>query len=107
MKAGFCSLSFFNIKRFFMTQDAPTPADAQDISSTQRQARLIGLQDNDGYHLCIGFIKEISADGLVSFEDEGQKILTYGAYEMVIQDLENCLTHAKAMLEAKKKRSMQ
>jgi hypothetical protein len=87
-----------------MTQDTlPTPTVPQNTDE-QRQARLVGLQDNDGYHLCIGFVKEISPEGVVSFEDEGQKILSYGAYEVAIQDLENCLAHAKAMLKAKKKK---
>ena len=86
-----------------MTQDTlPTPT-APKSTDEQRQARLVGLQDNDGYHLCIGFVKEISPEGVVSFEDEGQKILSYGAYEVAIQDLENCLAHCKAMLKAKKK----
>lgn len=86
-----------------MTQDAKPTSTTPQNSDAQRQARLVGLQDNDGYHLCIGFVKDISAEGVVSFEDEGQKILSYGAYEVAIQDLENCLAHAKAMLKAKKK----
>lgn len=66
-----------------------------------RQARLVAVQDDDGFHLCTGFVKEIGANGEVSFEDEGQKVLTYGAYEVVIQDLEICLAFAKATREAK------
>lgn len=88
-----------------MTQDAQPTRTTPQTTDVQRQARLVGLQDNDGYHLCIGFVKEISPEGVVSFEDEGQKILSYGAYEVAIQDLENCLAHAKAMLKAKKKTS--
>jgi len=66
-----------------------------------RQARLVGVQDDDGYHLCTGFVKAIKDDGTVEFEDEGKKILTYGAYEIAIQDLEVCLAHAKAMRDIK------
>ncbi len=38
------------------------------------------------------------------FEDEGQKVLTYGAYEVAIQDLEICLAFTKATRDAKLKK---
>lgn len=65
------------------------------------QARLIGVQDEDGYHLCTGYVKSVDADGVVEFKEEGEKILTYGAYEIAIQDLEICLAHVKAMRDSK------
>ena len=70
-------------------------------ASQNKQARLIALQDDTGYHLCIGFVKSINENGNITFENEGQKILSYGAYEVVIQDLENCLIHAKSMMDTK------
>ena len=68
-----------------------------------KQARLVAVQNDEGFHVCTGFIKEIKADGQVVFEDEGQKVLTYGAYEVAIQDLEICLAFAKACREQKLK----
>lgn len=88
-----------------MDNNALAP-NAAAATPEQRQARLIGLQDEDGYHLCIGFIKAVSAEGAVTFEEQGQKVLTYGTYETAIQDLENCLTHVKAMLAAKQNAPM-
>ncbi len=71
-------------------------------SSTQaKQARLVAVQDDSGFHICTGLVKEVTSDGQVIFEDEGQKVLTYGAYEVAIQDLEICLAFAKAAREAK------
>jgi hypothetical protein len=71
-------------------------------SSTQaKQARLVAVQDDSGFHICTGMVKEVTTDGQVIFEDEGQKVLTYGAYEVAIQDLEICLAFAKAAREAK------
>ena len=66
-----------------------------------KQARLVAVQNDEGFHLCTGFVKEIQADGQVVFEDEGQKVLTYGAYEVAIQDLEICLAFAKACRDQK------
>jgi hypothetical protein len=68
-----------------------------------REARLVPFQDDEGFHICVGFIKEIKDDGQVVFDDEGKKILTYGTYEIAIQDLEICLSYAKHQLEAKQK----
>ena len=65
------------------------------------QARLVAVQDDNGFHICTGFVKEVRDDGQVIFDDEGQKVLTYGAYEVAIQDLEICLAFAKAAREAK------
>ena len=79
----------------------------QEVNTTEKNAalikpaRLVGVQDNDGYHLCAGFIKEFDKDGKVVFEDEGKRVMSYGAYEIAIQDLENCLSHAKAMRDLK------
>ncbi len=72
--------------------------------ATPRQARLVAVQDDDGFHICTGFVKEALPDGQVIFEDEGQKVLTYGAYEVAIQDLEICLAFTKATRDAKLKK---
>ena len=68
-----------------------------------REARLVPFQDDNGFHLCIGFIKEVQEDGRVLFENEGNIAISYGAYEIAIQDLEICLSQAKSLLEARKK----
>jgi hypothetical protein len=68
-----------------------------------REARLVPFQDDNGFHLCIGFIKEVQEDGRVLFENEGSIAISYGAYEIAIQDLEICLSQAKSLLEARKK----
>ena len=67
-----------------------------------REARLVPFQDDNGFHLCIGFIKEVLDDGRVVFEDQGNIAISYGAYEVAIQDLEICLSQAKSLLEARK-----
>jgi hypothetical protein len=67
-----------------------------------REARLVPFQDDNGFHLCIGFIKEVTDDGRVVFEDQGSIAISYGAYEIAIQDLEICLTQAKSLLAARK-----
>jgi hypothetical protein len=67
-----------------------------------REARLVPFQDDNGFHLCIGFIKEVLDDGRVVFEDQGSIAISYGAYEVAIQDLEICLSQAKSLLEARK-----
>ena len=67
-----------------------------------REARLVPFQDDNGFHLCIGFIKEVMDDGRVVFEDQGNIAISYGAYEVAIQDLEICLSQAKSLLEARK-----
>ena len=67
-----------------------------------REARLVPFQDDNGFHLCIGFIKEVLDDGRVVFEDQGNIAISYGAYEIAIQDLEICLSQAKSLLEARK-----
>jgi hypothetical protein len=66
------------------------------------EARLVPFQDDKGFHLCIGFIKEVLDDGRVVFEDQGNIAISYGAYEIAIQDLEICLSQAKSLLEARK-----
>ena len=66
-----------------------------------RQARLIGVQDDEGYHLCTGLIKSVGDNGAIEFEDQGKKVLTYAAYEVAIQDLESCLAHVNSMRDAK------
>ena len=68
-----------------------------------REARLVPFQDDNGFHLCIGFIKEVQDDGRVVFEDQGSIAITYGAYEVAIQDLEICLAQAKHLMEERKK----
>lgn len=72
-------------------------------STPQREARLVPFQDDNGFHLCIGFIKEVQADGRIVFENQGNIAISYGAYEIAIQDLEICLSHAKHCLEERKK----
>ncbi|MEY4734501.1 MAG: hypothetical protein RLZZ464_2567 [Pseudomonadota bacterium] len=67
-----------------------------------REARLVPFQDDNGFHLCIGFIKEVQDDGRVVFEDQGNIAISYGAYEIAIQDLEICLSQAKSLLQARK-----
>lgn len=67
-----------------------------------REARLVPFQDDNGFHLCLGFIKEVKDDGRVVFEDQGSIAISYGAYEIAIQDLEICLSQAKSLLEARK-----
>jgi phenylpropionate dioxygenase-like ring-hydroxylating dioxygenase large terminal subunit len=67
-----------------------------------REARLVPFQDDNGFHLCIGFIKEVQEDGRVMFEDQGNIAISYGAYEIAIQDLEICLSQAKSLLQARK-----
>ena len=67
-----------------------------------REARLVPFQDDNGFHLCIGFIKEVQEDGRVVVENEGSIAISYGAYEIAIQDLEICLSQAKSLLEARK-----
>lgn len=84
-------LSFHHQKAFMQTDNSTNP----------KQARLVAVQDDSGFHICTGLVKEVTADGQVIFEDEGQKVLTYGAYEVAIQDLEICLAFAKAAREAK------
>ena len=72
-----------------------------NASNQPKQARLVAVQDDSGFHICTGLVKEVTEDGQVIFEDEGKKVLTYGAYEVAIQDLEICLAFAKAAREAK------
>ena len=67
-----------------------------------REARLVPFQDDNGFHLCIGFIKEVQEDGRVLFEEQGNIAISYGAYEIAIQDLEICLSQAKSLLQARK-----
>jgi phenylpropionate dioxygenase-like ring-hydroxylating dioxygenase large terminal subunit len=67
-----------------------------------REARLVPFQDDNGFHLCIGFIKEVQDDGRVVFEEQGNIAISYGAYEIAIQDLEICLSQAKSLLAARK-----
>jgi hypothetical protein len=84
-----------------------TPYRRHDMSDAApqntREARLVPFQDDNGFHLCIGFIKEVQEDGRVVFEDQGNIAISYGAYEIAIQDLEICLSQAKTLLEARKK----
>ena len=83
-----------NNKKMGVVADTP-----EELQIQVREARLVGVQDDDGYHLCIGFQKEITPEGKVIFEDNGQKVITYGTYEAAIQDLEICLSHAKKIRE--------
>jgi hypothetical protein len=68
-----------------------------------REARLVAVQDDDGFHLCTRYIKEYSAEGHAIFEDDGRILMSYGLYDIAIQDLENCLQFAHAMREQKMK----
>lgn len=68
-----------------------------------REARLVALQDDDGFHLCTRYVKEYSPDGKAVFEDEGRILMSYGLYDIAIQDLENCLSFAYAMRDEKTK----
>ena len=77
--------------------------DEQVKNQEPKQARLVGLQNDEGFHLCTAFVKEVTPEGQVVFEEEGQKVLTYGTYEVAIQDLEICLAFAKACRENKLK----
>ena len=92
----FTAALFLTLWGFVMKDDKKQPA--QNV----REVRLVGVQDDDGYHLCLGFLKEVTPEGQVLFEDEGQKFITYGAYEVAIQDLEICLAHVKALRDAKR-----
>lgn len=71
-----------------MTQDENTP---------QKEARLVAVQDDQGFHLCSRFLKEYTPEGNAVFEDDGRILMSYGVYEIAIQDLENCLEFARAM----------
>ena len=66
-----------------------------------REARLVALQDDDGFHLCTRYVKDYSSDGKAIFEDEGRVLMSYGLYDIAIQELENCLNFAYAMRKEK------
>ena len=59
----------------------------------------VAVQDEQGFHLCSRFLKEYPPEGNAVFEDDGRILMSYGVYEIAIQDLENCLEFARAMRE--------
>jgi len=73
------------------------PALTQDENTPQKEARLVAVQDDQGFHLCSRFLKEYTPEGNAVFEDDGRILMSYGVYEIAIQDLENCLEFARAM----------
>ena len=58
---------------------------------------MVAVQDEQGFHLCSRFLKEYTSKGNAVFEDGGHILMSYGVYEIAIQDLENCLAFARAM----------
>lgn len=71
----------------------------QDENTKPKEARMVAVQDEQGFHLCSRFIKEYTPEGNAVFEDDGRILMSYGVYEIAIQDLENCLEFARAMRE--------
>jgi regulator of sirC expression with transglutaminase-like and TPR domain len=71
----------------------------QNDSTKPKEARMVAVQDEQGFHLCSRFLKEYTPDGNAVFEDDGHILMSYGVYEIAIQDLENCLEFARAMRE--------
>jgi hypothetical protein len=69
----------------------------QDNNTKPKEARMVAVQDDHGFHLCSRFLKEYTPEGNAVFEDDGQILMSYGVYEIAIQDLENCLEFARAM----------
>jgi regulator of sirC expression with transglutaminase-like and TPR domain len=71
----------------------------QDAQTKPKEARMVAVQDEQGFHLCSRFLKEYTPEGHAVFEDDGHILTSYGVYEIAIQDLENCLAFARAMRE--------
>lgn len=71
----------------------------QDENTKPKEARMVAVQDEQGFHLCSRALKEYTPEGNAVFEDEGHILMSYGVYEIAIQDLENCLAFARAMRE--------
>jgi hypothetical protein len=71
----------------------------QDENTKPKEARMVAVQDEQGFHLCSRFLKEYTPEGNAVFEDDGRILMSYGVYEIAIQDLENCLEFARAMRE--------
>ena len=71
----------------------------QDENTKPKEARMVAVQDEQGFHLCSRFLKEYTPQGNAVFEDDGRILMSYGVYEIAIQDLENCLEFARAMRE--------
>ena len=71
----------------------------QDENTKPKEARMVAVQDEQGFHLCSRFLKEYTPEGNAVFEDDGRILMSYGVYEIAIQDLENCLDFARAMRE--------
>ena len=71
----------------------------QDAQTKPKEARMVAVQDEQGFHLCSRFLKEYTPEGHAVFEDDGHILMSYGVYEIAIQDLENCLAFARAMRE--------
>jgi regulator of sirC expression with transglutaminase-like and TPR domain len=71
----------------------------QDENTKPKEARMVAVQDEQGFHLCSRFLKEYTPEGNAVFEDDGHILMSYGVYEIAIQDLENCLEFARAMRE--------
>ena len=72
---------------------------AQEAHTQPRQARMVAVQDDNGFHICSRFLKEYDNEGHAVFEDDGRILMSYGVYEVAIQDLESCLEFARAMRE--------
>jgi hypothetical protein len=70
---------------------------ADEENTQPRQARMVAVQDDNGFHVCSRFLKEYDAEGRAVFEDDGRILMSYGVYEVAIQDLESCLEFARAM----------
>jgi len=71
----------------------------QDENTKPKEARMVAVQDEQGFHLCSRFLKEYTPEGNAVFEDDGRILMSYGVYEIAIQDLENCLEFARAIRE--------
>jgi hypothetical protein len=69
----------------------------QNENTKPKEARMVAVQDEQGFHLCSRFLKEYTPEGNAVFEDDGRILMSYGVYEIAIQDLENCLEFARAM----------
>jgi regulator of sirC expression with transglutaminase-like and TPR domain len=71
----------------------------QSDNTKPKEARMVAVQDEHGFHLCSRLLKEYTPEGNAVFEDDGHILMSYGVYEIAIQDLENCLAFARAMRE--------
>ena len=70
---------------------------ADEETTQPRQARMVAVQDDNGFHVCSRFLKDYDSEGRAVFEDDGRILMSYGVYEIAIQDLESCLEFARAM----------